>query len=98
MNPSDGYWTQPQLATQYLQPLSNTSGFLFNLPYTDPVSEAMSFGEGRQDILGNRELIFTHLPEMRAVGNVLPSTAGYPRVDPNSFHGSFRRDAFVKKV
>ena len=57
---------------------------LKNLPYPDPVSAQATHGEGSEHIYGKRELVFTELPEMYAIANVLPTTAGYPRVDPNS--------------
>ena len=98
MNPSNVYWQPPQYNKQFLEPISGTPGFLFNLPYRGPVSEAMSFGEGRENIRGVRELISTTLPELHAVGNILPSTAGFPRVNPQSFQGSFRRAPYIKKV
>ena len=65
-----------------------------NLPFRGPVSEAMSYGEGRQNMYGVREFITTTLPELHAVGNILPTTAGIPRVDPKSFHKG--KNIFIK--
>ena len=98
MNPSNVYWAPPQYTQQTMYPISGNLGFFFNLPYPDPVSAGFTNGEGNENILGKRELVFTTLPEIYAVANVMPTTNGLPRVDPNSFHGRHNRLHYTIRV
>ena len=98
MNPSNVYWHAPQYKVTSLKPISGNIGFLMNLPYPDPVSTVFYAGEGNQNIYGKRELVFSELPEMYAIGNIIPTTAGYPRVDPNSLAAQHSRQNYTVKV
>jgi len=99
MNPSNVYWTPPQYKQTFLKPRSGNIGFLLNLPYPDPVSTPFYYGEGSENIYGKRELVYTTLPEMYAVANIMPMTAGIPRVDPRSFQATHSREKYtVRKV
>ena len=98
MNPSNAYWAPPQFKQSFQKPISGNLGFLMNLPYPDPVSTP-STGEGNQNILGKQEeLIFTTLPEMYAIGDILPTTGGIPRIDPNSLAGQHSRSDYTRRV
>lgn len=97
MNPSNAYWAPPQFKKSFQKPISGNQGFLINIPYPDPISTP-STGEGNENIYGKRELVFTTLPEMFAVGNVLPTTGGIPRLDPNSFAGQHSRSDYTIRV
>jgi len=98
MNPSNVYWAAPQYTRTFLKPISGNPGFLMNLPYPDPVSGQMYSGEGRENIYGLRELVYTTLPEIYAIGNILPTTGGVPRVDPTSVHARHSREAFTRRI
>ena len=99
MQVSNAYWAPPQYTQTSLKPISGNTGFLMNLPYPDPVSTGMYSGEGSENIYGdNRKLVFTTLPEIYPVGNILPTTGGIPRVDPNSAHGQHNRDNFTLRI
>ena len=97
MNPANVYWKPPQYKQTFLPPISGTLGYLHNLPFPDPVS-TLTFGQGNENIYGKREMVFTGLPELFAVGGILPTTAGHPRVDPNSFAAQHNRQDFTIKV
>ncbi len=98
MNPSNAYWAPPQYKRTSLKPISGNLGFLFNLPYPDPVSTPFSNGEGNPNIYGKRELVFSALPEMYAIGNILPTTGGVPRLDPNGLAATHSRAAYTVRV
>ena len=98
MNPSNVYWSAPQYTNTFLKPISGISGFLMNLPYPDPVSGQTYSGEGGENIYGRRELVYTTLPEIYPIGNILPTTGGIPRVDPTSLHGQHSREAFTRRI
>lgn len=99
MNPSNAYWTPPQYTKTSEMSKSGHPGFFLNLPYPDPISQPWGmFGEGNQNIYGKRELVFTALPEMFAVGDVLPTTGGYPRVDPRSIAAQVSRSHHTIRV
>ena len=95
MNPANAYWAPPQYTQTSLKPVWGHLGFLVNLPYPDPVSAQATYGEGNENIYGKRELVYTELPEMYAIGNIMPTTGGYPRVDPNSFHARHSLEAYT---
>ena len=97
MNPSNVYWHPPQYTVAGLKPISGNIGFLLNLPYPDPVSTEFS-GQGNENIYGKRELVYSTLPEMYAVGNILPTTGGHPRIDPNSLAARHSRADFTVRV
>jgi len=92
MNPANVYWAPPQYTQTFRKPISGNLGFLLNLPYPDPVSTSFYYGEGSENIYGKRELVYSTLPEMYAVGNVMPMTAGIPRVDTRSFAATHSRE------
>ena len=98
MNPSNVYWQPPQYTQAFDTPLSRTTGFLMNIPYPDPVSATVTFGEGSENIYGKREIITSSLPELYAVGDVLPTTGGYPRIDPNGFAARHSRELHTIKI
>ena len=99
MNPSNAYWRPEQMQQTFTKPISGTTGFLINIPYPDPVFTPMGYaGGGSENIYGKRELVFTTLSEMHAVGNVLPFTVGLPRVDPNSFAAKHSREQHTVRV
>lgn len=98
MNPANAYWAPPQYTVTQEMSRSGHIGFFMNLPYPDPITQPWSYGEGNENIYGKRELVFTTLPEMYAVGNVLPMTSGIPRVDPRSFQAQHSREHYTLKV
>ena len=98
MNPSNVYWHPPQYTTTSQKPISGNIGFLMNLPYPDPVTAGVTNGAGNQNIYGKRELVFSTLPEMFAVGNIMPTTGGIPRVDPNSLAATHSREQHTVRV
>jgi len=98
MNPANVYWSPPQYTTTTLKPISGNIGFLLNLPYPDPVSSPFYYGEGSENIYGKREMVYSTLPEMYAVGNIMPMTAGVPRVDPNSFQATYSREKHTVRI
>ena len=95
MNPANVYWSAPQYTQTNLKPVWGHLGFLMNLPYPDPVSTQATYGEGNENIYGKRELVFTELPEMHAIANVMPTTGGFPRVDPNSLQATHSLAAYT---
>ena len=95
MNPSNVYWSPPQYTTTSLKPISGNLGFLMNLPYPDPVSTSFYYGEGSENIYGKRELVYSTFPEMYAVGNVMPMTAGIPRVDTRGILTTHSREKYT---
>ena len=98
MNPSNVYWAPEQNNVQTLKPF-DYQGFLFNLPYQDPVSTPMGYsGDGSENIYGKRELVFTTQPEYFAVGGIVPTTAGIPRMDINSAAAKHSREHFTVRV
>ena len=99
MNPSNVYWSPPQYTTTSLKPISGNLGFFLNLPYPDPVSTPFYYGEGNENIYGKRELVYSAFPEIFAIANVMPMTAGIPRIDPRSFHANYSRETHtVRRV
>ena len=98
MNSSNVYWAPPQFTKTFLKPISGHTGFLMNIPYPDPVSTPFYYGEGSQDIYGKRELVYSTLPELYAIGNVMPHTAGYPRVNPRSFAARHSREQHTVRI
>lgn len=97
MNPSNAYWAPPQYKQSFMKPVSGHVGFLLNLPYPDPIMTPTT-GEGNQNIYGKRELVFATLPESFAVGDILPTTGGIPRLDPNSLAGKYSRLDYTTRV
>ena len=98
MNPSNVYWSAPQYTIQTMQPMDYL-GFFINIPYEDPVSTPMGYaGEGSSDIYGKRELVYTTLPEIFAVGGILPTTAGFPRINPNSEAARHSREHYTVRL
>ena len=93
MNPSNAYWNPPPLFQEntmsFLKPLVHTTGFTINIPYPDPVSGPHYYGEN--PVFGRREYGFGTLPELYAVQNILPTTAGKPRINPFSFAAKYKR-------
>ena len=99
MNPSNVYWSTPQYTQTFLKPRSGNIGFLMNLPYPDPISTGFYEGQGGENIYGKRELVYSTLPEMYTVGgNIMPHTAGIPRVDPQSFAAKVSRESVTVRV
>ena len=99
MNPSDAFWAPPQFTIHSnYKSVSGHTGFLFNLPFPDPVSTGFVYGDGNQNVFGKRELVYSTLPELQAFGNIIPTTAGHPRVDPNSREARFSRADYTIKV
>ena len=98
MNSSNVYWHPPQYTITSAKPISGNIGFLMNLPYPDPVSAGFTHGVGNENIYGKRELVFSALPEMYAVGNIMPMTGGIPRVDPNGLAASHSREQHTLRV
>jgi len=98
MNPSNVYWNPPQYTQTSLKPLSGHTGFLLNLPYPDPVSGPFYYGEGSENIYGKREYVYSTLPDLYAIGNILPTTGGIPRVDPSGLAATHSRTDYTVKV
>ena len=98
MNPANVYWSAPMYKQTSLKPISGHTGFLLNLPYPDPVSTPFNNGEGSNNIYGKRELVFTGLPEIYAVGNIVPTTGGVPRIDPKSFAATHSREYYTVRI
>ena len=98
MNPSNVYWNPPQLTITSDMGYSGHLGFFLNLPYPDPISQPWAFGEGNSNIYGKRELVFSGLPEITAIENILPTTAGYARVDPSSFEARHSQSDYTLRV
>ena len=94
MNPSNTYWNTPTTQVQYdnVQHFSH-DGILYNIPYRDPIQTNWDFGEGNQNIYGEQKLVFSTWPETYAVGNIIPTTAGRPRINTKSWENRFSREA-----
>lgn len=100
MDVTNVYWTTPQITQTSLFPMSGHLGFHITLPYPDPVSVPSGYsGEGSENVFGKREMVYTNLPEMFTVGgNIMPTTSGIPRVDPNSFAARVNRKTMTVRV
>ena len=99
MNPSNAYWTPRAFFlqnTRSLPPLTNTTGFLINLPWPDPVSTPSYYGEN--PVWGRKEYGFSTLPELYAIGNIMPTTAGIPRVNPHGFAAKANRTHSIVRI
>ena len=101
MNSSNVYWHPPQYTVASAKPPlpgSGHLGFLMNLPYPDPVTAGFTNGVGNENIYGKRELVFSTLPEMYAVGNIMPMTSGIPRVNPQGLAATHSREQYTLRV
>ena len=73
-------------------------GILYNIPYRDPVQTGFVFGDGNQNVFGDNKLVFSTQPETFAVGNILPTVAGKPRIDPNAWQNTFSREKVTVRI
>ena len=95
MNPSNVYWQAPKQFYEvnfYDTIKPNNLGFLKSLPYPDPVQTPFYYGEGRNyATIGDKTLYKGTFPETYAVQNVLPSTGGIPRMNPDEWWMKYSR-------
>ena len=98
MNPTSPYWTPPfQWRPQKtLQPITNTYGFQFTLPWNMPTSAGYYFGEGA--VPGRRELVYRSDPEWFATQGILPSSGNVPLVNPYTQEMNFDRAHYTVRV
>ena len=85
MNPTNVYWSEPRWVrknTFLKADPSSGLGVWVTLPWPDPVSSGHYYGEGAAP--DRRQLSFETQPEMFAVDNVITSSGGQPRLDPNA--------------
>lgn len=95
MNPTQPYWTPPfQYTTRTnLKPVTNTLGFQFTIPW--PETTTAGFYNGQGAIPGRKELVYRDDPEWFAVQNIIPSTAGVPRINPYDPVYKFDREKYT---
>ena len=99
MRPSNTYWSKPEnTVTSMPRRLDNDLGFRINIPHRDPVSTPFYYGEGTQNIYGDRKHVFSTLPELHAIDNVMPHTAGFARIDPTSLAARFSRESVTVRA
>lgn len=81
MNPTNPYWTPSfkYKASKYLKPITNR-GFSFNIPWPDVTTAGYYYGSGA--VPGVKKLVFKSDPEYFATQNIVPSSAGIPRINP----------------
>ena len=79
-------------------PITGNLGFLFDLPRKQPIAGPWYYGEGRNDIAGDRRLIFRPDPEYYAVDNIIPTINGKPMVDINDPAYTFDRTKFTVNI
>ena len=80
MNPTNPYWTAPQITTTAQKPVTHTPGFTFVLPWPDVTTAGFYYGQGAAP--DRRELVFRSDPEYFPRGGIVPSSAGIPRINP----------------
>ena len=87
MNSTQIYWNPPKeyFKQTFLQPVANTLGFWVEIPPPDPVTSGWYFGEGRENVFGDRNLSFDTRPEIYAIDNTIrpgfKSSAEYMKID-----------------
>ena len=101
MNLTNPYWRAP---TEYnLQkfdkPISNSRGFLFNLPHRQPVTAGYYYGQNQPQVNTRKPQIVTDSrPEYYSVQNIIPTTGGRPLIDIKSKEMTFDRRKFTKYI
>ena len=93
---TSAFWKAPSTQVNFNSDVHfSHDGILYNIPFRDPVQTGFVYGEGNQNVYGLRKLVFSTEPETFAVGNVLPTTAGIPRIDPYSRENRFSREDYT---
>ena len=93
---TSAFWTAPSQKLNFNSDIHfSHDGILYNLPYRDPIQTPFVYGDGNQNVLGERKLVFATQPETFAVGNILPTTNGRPRINPYSMENRFNREDFT---
>lgn len=76
-------------------PYFSHDSILYNIPYRNPVSSGVVYGEGNQNVLGEQKLVFETHPETFAVNNILPTYGGVPPINPHSWENRFSREDYT---
>ena len=97
---TSAFWKAPSTQVSFNSDTHfSHDGIIYNIPYRDPVQTGFVYGDGNQTVFGEQKLVFSTQPETFAVGNILPTTAGRPRIDPNSRENRFHREDYtVRRV
>jgi len=100
MSFTNPYWVPgPNVrAKKYLKRISNSLGFQFNLPAPDPVTAGWYYGVPGPIANENRKRVTDPRPEFFAVGNIMPTVGGIPRMNPHSEEMKFSRKQYTKNV
>ena len=98
MQVTSPYWFQPEFQTVHRdKPLTNTLGFMTNIPWPEPVSVgAIYSGDGA---LPDRRTIETSpFGEYFAVNNIVPASGGVSLYNTSDPIFTYSRDDFVYRI
>ena len=101
MNPTNPYWQAPVDYTtrHFLKPVANTLGFLFTIPWEQPVTAGNYYGQGQIFPNTRRPQIVTDSrPEYFSVADTIPTVGGRAQVDVKGPEMKFSRAKHTKYV